>query len=83
MDLIRPWMSGIPRWSTIFMLPLDRIFDQVRPLLPLPEGATYTRGTFGFSPQSDFDGDHIMHDSVIVREMQAIDDLIMVFYCQL
>ena len=44
------------------MLPPDRTFDRVRPLLALPEGATYTRGTYGFSPQSDFDGDHIMHD---------------------
>ena len=53
-DLIRPWMSGIPRWSAIFMLPPDRTFDRVRPLLALPEGATYTRGTYGFSPQLDF-----------------------------
>ena len=26
-DLIRPWMSGIPRWSAIFLLLPDRIFD--------------------------------------------------------
>ena len=38
-DLIRPWMSGIPRWSAIFMLPPDRTVDRVRPLLALPEGA--------------------------------------------
>ena len=81
-DLIWPWMSGIPRWLAIFILPPDCIFDRVRPLLALPEGTTYTRGTYGFSPQSDSDGDHIMHDSAIVREMQAIGDLIMVFYCQ-
>ena len=54
----------------------------MRPLLALSKGATYTRGTHGFSLQSNSDGDHIMHDSAIVWEMQAIGDLIIVFYCQ-
>ena len=75
---MRPWVSKMPRWNALFLLPPSKTFESVRLMLAAPEGAYIARLIWGFRDPLQAPYLKRRHEGVVLGTYASFADVVAV-----
>ena len=74
------WMSGMPRWNVVLLLPTKYTYEAILPRLALPEGAYAHRAVWFFRDHTQEKGTRVKHGGHMVGSYDPFADVVVISY---